>query len=306
MPTKFSRRQFGAFTAATLGVSFLPAIRGNEPFKRAGKPRLHPGLAAYGFRDFFKDANHQRPNAAPADKQIDMFQFIDYCAEHDCAAEVTSYYFPANAQAEYFLKLKRHAFLRGVPLSGTAVGNTFTFPAGEKSKQQIESVNKWIDHAATMGVPHIRVFAGNPEGQTLEVAKRNCIQALEECCGYAGSKGVFLGIENHGGIVAEPDVLLAIVRAVNSPWLGINLDTGNFHTDDPYRDLERCAPYAVNVQVKTEMRARGKEKTNADLKRLVKILRDANYQGYVVLEYEAAENPYQAVPRILGELRALI
>lgn len=306
MPTNLTRRQFTALAAASVSATLFPAARGNEPFKRPGKARLHLGLAAYGFRDFFKDASHNRPKPAPADRQMDMFRFIDYCAEHDCAAEVTSYYFPANLDAAYMLKLKRHAFVRGVELCGTAVGNTFTVPAGEKRDREIKHVKTWIDNAALMGVPHIRVFAGNAEGQPLEVAKKNCIAALEECGAYAAEKGVFLGIENHGGIVAEADVLIDIVRSVKSPWLGINLDTGNFRTGDPYADLERCAPYAVNVQVKTEIHRRGESKTNADLKRLVKILRDTNYQGYVVLEYEAAEDPYVAVPRVLGELRELL
>src|SRR6185503_13700208 len=99
--------------------------------------------------------------------------------------------------------------------------------------------------------------------------------------------------------------ILDIVRAVKSPWCGINFDTGNFHTDDPYADLERIAPYAVNVQWKADVAPRGAKKQPADLKRIVKILRDANYQGYVALEYEAEEDPWTAVPRLLKEIRTL-
>jgi sugar phosphate isomerase/epimerase len=129
---------------------------------------------------------------------------------------------------------------------------------------------------------------------------------LEECGEYAGRKGVFLGLENHGGIVADPKDLLDIVKSVKSPWVGINLDTGNFHTDDPYADIASCAPYAVNVQVKSEIQKRGQKKELADLARLVKILRDANYQGFVALEYEAAEDPWQAVPPLLKRLGQLM
>jgi sugar phosphate isomerase/epimerase len=86
----------------------------------------------------------------------------------------------------------------------------------------------------------------------------------------------------------------------------VNFDSGNFHTEDPYRDLERIAPYAVNVQWKAEVSPRGQGKEPADLKRIVKILRDANYQGYMVLEYEAAEDPWNAVPRLLQEMQNLI
>jgi sugar phosphate isomerase/epimerase len=106
--------------------------------------------------------------------------------------------------------------------------------------------------------------------------------------------------------VAEAADLLELVQSVKSPWLGINLDTGNFHTTDPYADLSRCAPYAVNVQIKVEIQPRGKSKEPADLPRLLGMLRDAGYQGYVVLEYEAAEDPWTAVPEALRKLRELI
>ncbi len=282
-------------------------VFGIEPIPRSGQPKLMSSLAAYSFRQYFKEGKGIDPKSDPA-RRIDMMQFIDYCAAQSCAAEVTSYFFPAKVTGNYLLQLKRHAFLRGVPISGTAVGNTFTHPAGTKRDAEIQSVKDWINHAAIMGTPHIRVFAGEVQkGSTKGEAKKLCIEAFEECCDYAGKKGVILGLENHGGIVAEAADLLEIVRAVKSLWFGINFDSGNFHTDDPYRDLELIAPYAVNVQWKAEVQPRGvKEKQPVDLPRIVKILRAANYQGYVALEYEAAEDPWVAVPRLLKEMRGFI
>src|SRR6185436_3339783 len=149
-----------------------------------------------------------------------------------------------------------------------------------------------------------RVFAGPTQDKDISAAKKLCIEALEECGEYAGKHGVFLGLENHGGIVAEPADLLEIIQAVKSPWVGINLDTGNFHTDDPYADLAKCTPYAVNVQYKVEVFPRGQTKKQlADMPRIVKILRDANYQGFVALEHEAKEDPWKTVPDWLEKLR---
>src|SRR5262249_59592817 len=99
---------------------------------------------------------------------------------------------------------------------------------------------------------------------------------------------------------------LAIVKAVKHDWFGVNLDTGNFHTPDPYADLAKAAPYAVVVQVKTEVHPQGKKTEEADLKKVTDILRKANYQGYVALEYEAKEDPRTAVPRAIAELKKLM
>jgi len=305
MPLNLSRRSFVKTGLCGIAAASNKA-RAVEPFNRPGATRLRLSLAAYSFRQYFKDGERGQTRPIPAEKQMDMMRFVDYCAEQGCdGAEVTSYYFPANLTTEYLLKLKRHAFLRGVEISGTAVGNTLTPSVGDKRTKEIESVKRWIDYAAILGAPHIRVFAGSLDNQTPEAAKKNCIEALSECAEYAGKKGVFLGVENHGGIVAEPEPLLDIVKSVQSPWVGINLDTGNFHTDDPYLDLARCAPYAVNVQIKTEVTPRGQKSQPADLKRLAQILRDAHYQGYVALEYESEEDPYTAVPRALTALKQI-
>lgn len=105
--------------------------------------------------------------------------------------------------------------------------------------------------------------------------------------------------------MAEANDVLEIIHAVKSPWLGINRDTGNFHTDDPYADLAKCAPYAINVQAKATIRRRNQEaREPSDLKRVVKILRDANYEGYIALEYELKDDPWQAVPGELKKLKA--
>jgi sugar phosphate isomerase/epimerase len=252
-------------------------------------------LAAYSFRDSFRD---------PA--KMDFTKFLDFCAAHGCdGAELTSYYFPADVSDAMLLAVRRHAFLRGVSVTGTAVGNTFALPDGPELEKEKAGVRQWIDRAAVLGAPHIRVFAGSAKGIDEAAARKQVIRSLEELGSYAATKGVWLGVENHGGVVATPDGLLEIVRAVQSPAVGINLDTGNFHGTDPYADLERCVPWAVNVQVKVEMRPAGaKAAEPADLTRLCGMLKSAGYQGWVTLEYEAKPDPFVAVPEHLKALRA--
>ncbi len=270
-----------------------------KPFDRPGRAVLRLSLAAYSLRDFFK------PTAAP-EKQMDMLKFVDYCAEQGCeGAELTSYYFPPNVTEEFLLQVRRRAFLRGLEISGTAVGNNFSLPSAEARGLQVAQVKRWIDHAAVLGAPHIRVFAGvEPKDFPREKADEVAVAALRECCEYAGKKGIFLGLENHDSI-GTAESLLRFVKAVDHPWFGVNLDTGNFRSADPYRDMELTAPYAVNVQVKVELQVDGKKQAS-DLKRIVRILRAASYQGYVALEYEAAADPFKAIPEALRELKALL
>ncbi len=298
-----SRREFlTAGAAGVVAATFGSAAHAIEPIIRNGKSQMRVSLAAYSFRQFLPESRRPKPKAT-----MTLEDFIDKCAAYGCdATELTSYYWPTEITDEYIYKLKRKAFTLGLDVSSTSVGNNFCFPKGPQRDENLALTKKWCDLAQKLGAPVIRIFAGGaPQGTTREQARAWCLECIEECCDYAGKRGVLLGLENHGGIVNGVDELLDLVKAVNSPWFGVNLDTGNFRSDDPYRDLAKAAPYAVTVQVKTEVTTNGK-KEEADLKRKIDLLRKANYRGYVVLEYEAAEDPLVAVPKYLNELKKLV
>jgi sugar phosphate isomerase/epimerase len=298
-----SRRSFITSSLSAFGVSALPAI---EPIRRAGRSRMQLGVAAYSFRDRFQWSQGKEQQAKAAKKPWSMFDFIDWCADNNVpGAEVTSYFFPPDPDEAFLLAVKRHAYLRGVQLTGTAVGNNFALPLGEKRDAQIAHVKRWIDHAAIMNAPHIRIFAGQPpKDLPEEVALANCLAAYQECLDHAGKKGIFLGLENHHGLVAKPENLIHLVSKAESPWAGINWDSGNFQTEDPYADLAKIAPYAINVQLKMEISRDGKTKEPSDVDRVIRILRDANYQGWFTLEYEVhGADPLIEIPKILNMLR---
>jgi sugar phosphate isomerase/epimerase len=268
-----------------------------DPIKRTGPSQMKLSLAAYSFRNAL---------AGPK-KSMTLDDFVDVASTWDLdAVEPTSYYFPEPPTPEYCRSLRRHAFLQGLSISGTAVRNTFTLQPGPQLDKEIDHVKRWVDLAAELHAPSIRIFAGDLQKGTSEAdARRWCVEAISKCCEYAGTRGIYLALENHGGIVSTLDQTLAVVREVKSDWFGVNLDTGNFHSGDPYADLARLAPYAVVVQIKVEMTV-GKVSQPADLPRLVKMLRDVNYRGYVVLEYEADDEPRKAIPPYLQQLRKLI
>lgn len=294
-----SRRGLLNGAGAVVAASALPSpAAAMDPIKRTSKPHMKLSLAAYSFREAL---------AGPK-KSMSLDDFVELASTYDLdAIEPTSYYFPDPPRPEYCRALRRHAFLQGLSISGTAVRNTFSQPPGPALDKDIDHVKRWIDLAAELHAPTIRIFAGNlPKGVSEADARRWCVDAIQRCCEHAATRGITLALENHGGIVTTPDQLLAIVREVNSDWFGVNFDSGNFHGADPYADLAKIAPYAVVAQLKVEIGAEKGPRGQADFARIITILRDANYRGFVALEYESKEDPKTAVPRHLAELRKLI
>lgn len=294
-----SRRDFLRTSAALAGASAVPTLASAiDPIKRpSDKPDLKLSLAAYSFRTAL---DLKKPT-------MTLFDFIDLAADLPLdGVELTSYYWAETTDA-YIDKLKAHADKKKRAVSGVPVGNTFTVKDEEKRKTEIANTKAWITRAGKLGAKSVRIFAGNLErGEKLEDAQKRVVAAIEECLPVAEKAGVLLALENHGGITATSDQLLALVKPIRSQFLGVNIDTGNFRTEDPYTDVAKIAPYGVVCQVKTEVTPAGKKKEEADLAKVIKILKDANFHGYVALEYEAADDPKTAVPKYVKELRKLI
>ena len=296
--TFFKTAVAGTALAAAGGWLASPAPAA-PPIKRNGKPHMKLSLAAYSFRKYLAE---EKPPTMTLD------DFIRLCADLNLdGTELTSYYFPKDFNDEYLIHIKQLTFRLGLEISGTAIANDFCLAPGEARDKTLAHTRKWIDNAALMGAPVIRIFAGQvPAGDSEQTAIDRCAAGINESLEYAAQKGVLLALENHGGITATPAQMLKIIEQVkDSPWFGVNLDAGNFHTADPYGDLAKIAPYAINVQLKTDLTPLGKRE-DTDLARVVKILADAGYRGYIVLEYESTEDPKTAVPRHIETLRKII
>jgi sugar phosphate isomerase/epimerase len=296
-----TRRQFFRTTvaagAALAIAGTAPAI---EPIARNGKSHLRLSIAAYSYRKYL-DLKQPKP-------EMTLDDFIDLCAGMGLdAVELTQYYFPETTP-EYLAHLKGRCTRLGLDVSGTAISNDFCVADSDKLRGHIEHVKKWVEHSSRLGAKTVRIFAGNkPKDDTEEKTRARCVEAIQEACDHAAKYGIYLALENHGGIVTTPEQTLAVVKAVKHDWFGVNLDTGNFHGEDPYADLAQVAPYAVTVQIKTDIRRAGQKKDEpADLAKVADLLRAANYRGYVALEYEGAEEPKTAVPRHIAALQKLM
>ena len=302
MNTFFSRRSFLTTSAAAAAAGlFLPnPLMAIEPFARKEPGPMKLSLAAYSFR---KELTAQKDKPA----EMTLFDLVDYCRAQDVpGVELTSYYFPTDFDADYLLKLKQHCHTAGISISGGAIRNDFCVESS-KLQAQLDEVEKWIKAYAILGAPAIRIFAGNVQkGSSPEEAIQRCAAACNTACEIAAQYGVFLALENHGGITAVPEDMLQIVKQVESPWFGVNFDSGNFKNfDNTYAELAKIAPYAVNSQVKVEI-WQGGNKVPADLSKIVNVLNEANYGGWVALEYEAADPPKEEIPVWLAQLKTLL
>jgi sugar phosphate isomerase/epimerase len=303
MDARTDRREFfkqaSVLALGLAGSATVPgSARAIAPLGRTRPSQIKLSMAAYSFRQYL----------TAKENPMTLLDFIDLCADLRLdGTELTCYYFPKDPTAEYFAQIKRRAFLQGLDISGTAISNHFAVPPGKERDGQIAYTKRWIDYAAQMGAGSIRVYSGDiPKGGTLEQAQQWCVECFEETCEYAGAKGIFLALENHGGISVNADLLLALAEKIKSPWFGLLLDTGNFRTPDPYKEMERVAPYVVSVQCKTDVTPAGGKSQPMDYDRVVSILRAAKYSGYIALEYEAREDPKTGAPKAIEALRAAL
>lgn len=241
-----------------------------------------------------------------------LIELLDFCAERGFESiDPTGYYFPGYPNvpsADFLNAFKRRAFALGVAISGTGVKNNFADPDPAVRAADVRRVLAWIEVAARLGAPVLRVFSGEvpPAPHTWEDGADWVTECLRPCVAHAERHGVIIGLQNHGDMLNNADQCLEILGRFNSPWIGLILDTGHFHTEDPYEDIARMIPYTVNWQVKE--RTHGNQGGFTDLPRLVKCIEDAGYRGYVPIETLSRKgesyDPVAAVDKLLNGLRA--
>jgi sugar phosphate isomerase/epimerase len=293
--------------AAGAGLGVGPA-RGQTPIKRLGGAKLKTSLNAYSFSKLLNDRIRGRGQG------MSLFDLLDYCAGQNFdAVDPTGYFFPGypKVPADKFLNdFKRRAFELGLDISGTGVRNNFATPDKAKRAADVQHVKEWIEVAARMGAPVVRVFAGTePDGYTFDQIAVWMADELRKCVEHGQKYGVLVGIQNHWDTLKTSDQVLKVVKLVDSEWFGTIVDTGFFLTPDPYQDIARVLPYAVNWQIKEKIDTKdGKIKT--DMKKLVRLIRAGGYRGYLPIEtLSVAGQPYDPralVAELLKELRDAI
>ncbi len=222
---------------------------------------------------------------------------------------------------DYLQSLKRRAVAGGLALCSLSTHQGFVFPDPAKRKENVEKTVASIELAYKLGIPVMRVNTGRwgtsknfdelmanrgietpLAGYTEEQGFPWVIDCFEKCLPTAAKCGVLLALENHWGLGRTAKGVLRIVEAVNSPWLQVMMDTGNF-LEETYTQLEQLAPRTVFVQAKTYYGGGIWYTLDLDYARIAGILRRHRYRGYVSLEFEGREDPQTAIPKSLALLR---
>lgn len=298
--------------ALQLGTAALlaPLARGEaaQPSPPAAAPRIKLAVSTYSYWHF-------RTPRYPVERVIEDAARLGFDGVEILHRQMT------DESPAYLNRLKQAAFRNGLALPMLSIHQDFISPKAEERAEAVAHTKKCIALAAQLGIPSIRLNSGRwntiqsfddlmkvkgdeppIEGFTDEDAFRWCIEGIQACLPAAESAGVLLALENHWGLTTRTENLLRIHKAVASPWLGINLDTGNFAVD-PYPEIEKLAPHASIVQAKTYYGGGEWYTLDLDYKRIAGILRKANFHGWVSLEMEGKEDPAIAVPKSLEVLR---
>jgi sugar phosphate isomerase/epimerase len=287
------RRDFlkvtGAAAAGSLGLGISTAAR-PEKKSASGMPRLLSGCCAYSYRKYLEKG--------PMTVEDFILKAVELGID---GVDVTTYYLKST-EPSYLLGLRRLAFRNGVPFSGAAIGTDMCQSDPAKRLAELENIQKWVDATELLGASHLRVFGGElGPGGTEEQGIRWVVETMKPACDYAAKKGVTLGIESHGGITSKASSIIEILRRVDSPYAGCNLDISNF-PENEYAQIEACIPYATHAHIRDFF---SESKQPIDLERVWQLFAKAGYKGYMSAEYEGEEDAMTAVPKLLAKIKTL-
>jgi L-ribulose-5-phosphate 3-epimerase len=309
MLTATRRDLFKFGTAALAAPAMMPSKTAAQEAKPTGSGRISLAVSTYSYWHF-------RTEKYPIEKVIEDAARLGFDGVEILHRQMT------DESTAYVNKLKQAAFRHGLALPMLSIHQDFISDKPEERQKDIAHTIRCIELASRLGIPCIRLNSGRwntipsfddlmkvkgneppIKGYTDEDAFRWCIEGIQACLPAAEKNGVLLALENHWGLTTRTESLLRIYQSVNSPWLGINMDTGNFAVD-PYPEIEKLAPHASIVQAKTYYGGGEWYTLDLDYKRIAATLRKAGFKGWVSLEMEGKEDPATAVPKSFEVLRA--
>jgi L-ribulose-5-phosphate 3-epimerase len=232
------------------------------------------------------------------DKKIDNLDFAKISKEEfgiDAVEYVNQFFKDKAKDAAYLAELKQRADDHGVKSLLIMIDGEGYLGDPDEGKRStaIENHYQWVEAAKALGCHSIRVNA-HAEGSYDEQAKL-AADGLRRLSEYAGKLDLNVIVENHGGLSSNGKWLSGVIAAVDLPNCGTLPDFGNFGDYDRYQGVSELMKYAKGVSAKShEFDADGNE-TKTDYFKMMKIVLDAGYHGYVGIEYEGGGDEYAGV-----------
>jgi sugar phosphate isomerase/epimerase len=309
-----NRRAFLGAAGATAAAAVLPAADARalaaQATSGARKGRVKFGISSYSYWHF-------RPQNQP----YPIEKVIDHAADLGVEGVDILHRQMTSEDNAYLQTLKKHAFVNGIDLIALSIHQGFVFPDAAERKKNVDHTIKCMELAYAMGIPCLRLNTGrwnttksfdelmankgiepNLPGHTDDEGFGWVNASIEQLLPTAEKLGVVLALENHWGLGRTAEGVNRIVKAVNSPWLGVLADTGNF-LEDQYTQFEALLPKTVFVQAKTYEGGGEWYSLDIDYTRIAKMLAAHGYRGYVSLEFEGKAPAETAVPKAIAELR---
>ncbi|HNU51839.1 MAG TPA: sugar phosphate isomerase/epimerase family protein [Verrucomicrobiota bacterium] len=251
-------------------------------------------------------------------KTIDHLDFPriakrDYGIE---AIELVNQFFPAKARDRaYLADFKKRADDAGVKTLLIMVDDQGALGAPDPAQRQqaVENHRPWIEAAKALDCHSIRVNAETGGVGTTQDQAARLVEGLRALAEFGSKHGLNVLVENHGGLSSHGGWLSDVIKAVDLPNCGTLPDFGNFRIAenreyDRYQGVSEMMPYAKAVSAKShDFDADGQE-TRTDYRRMIKIVLDAGYRGYVGIEYEGERLPepegIRATKKLLEKVQA--
>jgi len=310
MKTSINHRLLIFFLLGISVYAINASFAQNATYKN-DKKNLILSVNAYSFNDLLsaKDKNNNQ-------QVYTLFNLLDWCASKNIKAiDATGYFFPTYPQVpsdKYIEEFRERATQLGIAISGTGIRNNFASPDPSIRAAGVSLAREWIVVASKLHAPVIRLFAGEiPAGyeEKWDEVAEWMIECFKECAAFGEQYGVKIGIQNHGDMLQTAEQCLKVLKAIDSEWIGLIIDTGSFKTSDPYKDIELTAPYAINWQVKESPFGIG-SKERTDFTRLIKIIKKQGYEGYLPVETLLVKgrtyDPFTLVAEMINEIKAAI
>ena len=207
---------------------------------------------------------------------------------------------------KYLVDLKKRMCDLSLTVACLSPGNNFGQADKKELENEVANIKKWVDCAYILGTPVVRIFSGWAARCDQARLWPNVVEGIKRSAEYAKEFGITLGIEYHngGGFLPTSVETFKLLKEVDSPYVQLNVDTGNYQDKDNYAAVERSMPHARHIHLKFHDIDKSGKPQEFDYDKIFGIFKRSAYRGYYSIEYEGKGDELEYVPKAFEFARA--